>query len=62
MKYVDFSIGKHTVLNYEKIFRTTSKPGQADGIDIIPIIRYKEKKSQILMISQFRPPVKGFTL
>jgi hypothetical protein len=41
MKYVDFSIGKHTVYNYEKVFRTTSKPGQVDGVDVIPIIRYK---------------------
>lgn len=51
MKHVDFTIGKQTIHNYEKVFRTTSKPGQIDGVDIIPIIKHKEKKPEILMIS-----------
>lgn len=49
MKYVDYTIGKETLNSYEKVFRTTTKPGQIDGVDIIPIIKYKNKKAQLLM-------------
>ena len=45
LKYVDFSIGDKTIKNYEKVFRTTSKEGVIEGIDIVPIIKYKEKKT-----------------
>ncbi len=62
MKYVDFTVGERTVTNYEKIFRTTQKEGVIDGIDIIPIIKYKSGKSEIVMIMEFRPPVRGYTL
>lgn len=61
MKLVDYTIGDR-VHTYEKVFRTTSKEGQIDGVDIIPIVRYKEKKPELLMIVEFRPPVHGFTL
>jgi hypothetical protein len=62
MKYVDFTIGKETIYKYEKVFRTTTKEGQVDGVDIIPIIKYQGRKSQLLMIVEFRPPLHGFTL
>lgn len=62
MKHVDYCIGEHTVKNYQAIFRTTSKKGQLDGVDIIPIIKYKDKKPEIVMIEEFRAPTKGFTL
>lgn len=62
MKYVNFTIGDRVVKNYEKVFRTTSKPNQLDGVDIVPIIKYKEKPAELVMIIEFRPPVKGYTL
>jgi len=62
MKYVDYTIGDREVKNYEKIFRTTSKPGQLDGVDIIPIISYSNKKQELVMIIEFRPPIKGYSL
>ena len=44
MKYVDYTIGEQTVNHYEKIFRTTNKKSIVEGIDIIPIIKYANKK------------------
>lgn len=43
MKYVDYTIGDKTVEKYEKIFRTTTKSDKVEGVDIIPIIKYKNK-------------------
>ena len=62
MKHISYSIGDSTVNNYQSVFRTTSKAGQLDGVDIIPIIKYKERISEIVMIVEFRAPTKGFTL
>lgn len=62
LKYVDYTIGHQTVNNYEKIYLTTSKPGKIDSVDIIPIIQYKERPSELIMIAEFRPPVHGYVL
>jgi len=62
MKYVDYTIGDQTVHNYEKIFRTTSKTDRVSSVDMIPIIKYKEKKPQILFNVEYRAPVQAYTL
>ena len=62
MKYVDYTIGDKRINNYEKIFRVTSKEGVVDGVDILPIIRYKNKQPEVVMIVELRPPVQAYTL
>ena len=62
MKYVDYTIGDKTVTNYEKVFKVNQKEGRVSSVDIIPIIKHKEKRSEMLMNIQFRAPVYGYTL
>ncbi len=62
MKYVEFTIGDKSFPQYESIYRTTSIPGRIDSIDIIPVIKYKDRKSELLMNVEFRAPVHGYTL
>ena len=47
MKHIDYSIGDRIKKNYEGVFRPTSvaKKLPVDGVDIIPIIHYKDKPS-----------------
>lgn len=46
------------------VFRPTTEKGgyEIDGVDVIPIIKYKEKPSQILLIANYRPPANKFVL
>lgn len=46
------------------VFRTTteSKGYEIDGVDIIPILKYKNAPSKLLLIANFRPPVGKFVL
>ena len=64
MKYVDFSIGEKVVKNYEAVYRTTTKNKgfEVDGVEVIPIIKYKEQKSKLVLIANFRPPANKFVL
>ncbi len=62
IKNINYSIGDTKITNYEALYRTTTKKGQIDGIDIIPIIQYKDKPSELVMIIEFRPPIKGYAL
>ncbi len=63
MKLVTYSIGERVNPNYECIFRTTKKENcRTDGVEVIPIIQYKEKASEVVLIANYRPPVKGFCL
>ena len=64
VKYVDYEIGGRRINNYEMVFRSTTedKNLDIDGVDIIPIIKYKEKPSQLLLIANFRPPAGKFVL
>lgn len=64
MKYLDYTIGGKAVHNYEAVYRTTTKNKgfPFDGVDVIPIIKYKEKPSEIVMIANFRPPAGRFSL
>ena len=64
MKYVNFSIGDKTVENYEAVYRTTTKNKGfgIDGVQVIPLMKYKDRPSELVMIANFRPPVNNFTL
>lgn len=44
MKYVSFNNNGKIIENYEMVKRTTRKPGnEFDGVDIIPIISFKNQ-------------------
>ncbi|EGR30586.1 nudix family protein, putative [Ichthyophthirius multifiliis] len=52
-----------TIPDWETVERTTRKPGQLiDGVEVIPIVRYKNKQNKILLIANFRPPVNGYVI
>ena len=63
MNYVTYSVGDKVIPNYECIYRTTRKEGcKTDGVEVIPVIKYANKKSQVVLIANYRPPVGGFCL
>lgn len=64
IKYVDYEIGDRRLNNYEMVFRPTTEDrhGEIDGVDIVPIIKHKDKPSQLVIIANFRPPVGRFVL
>lgn len=64
IKYQTYSIGDRVVPKYETVYRTTTKKsGRAiDGVEVIPVIKYKENKSEVVLIANFRPPVNKFVL
>ena len=64
MKYVTFSIGEKTVENYEAVYRTTTKNRGfgIDGVEVIPLIKYKDQPPELVMIANFRPPTNSFVL
>lgn len=46
MRLVSYSIGERVAPNYECVYRTTKKENcRTDGVEIIPIIKYKNKPS-----------------
>ncbi len=64
MKYIHYSVGNQTISNYEAVYRTTTKEKNLaiDGVEVIPIIKYKDAQDQIVLIANFRPPVGKFCL
>ena len=62
MKHVTYAIGERVVPNYEAVYRTTRKDRKLDGVEVVPIIQYKDKPSEILIIANFRPPAKKFCI
>eukprot|EP01017_Pseudomicrothorax_dubius_P005996 TRINITY_DN11643_c0_g1_i2.p1 TRINITY_DN11643_c0_g1~~TRINITY_DN11643_c0_g1_i2.p1 ORF type:complete len:210 (+),score=56.19 TRINITY_DN11643_c0_g1_i2:200-829(+) len=59
---VDTKIGEKVIKNYEVVKRTTHIDKPFDGVTVIPIVKFKEKKSHLLLISQYRPPINQFCL
>lgn len=51
------------IKNYEYCERTTRK-GEADGVEVIGIIKYPESKQtdKIVIIANYRPPVDQYVL
>lgn len=64
MKHIDVEINGKRITNYEMVFRPTTEKGgyDIDGVDVIPVIKYKEKPSQILLIANYRPPANKYIL
>ena len=64
VKFVDYEIGGRRLNNYEMVFRPTTedKKLEIDGVDVIPIIKHKDKPTQLILIANFRPPVGKFVL
>lgn len=64
IKFVDYEIGGERMNSYEMVFRPTSEDKNLpiDGVDVLPIIKHKDKPSQAVLIANFRPPVGKFVL
>ena len=63
LKYVTFSVGQKVIPNYEAVYRTTRKENTPfDGVEVLPIIKYKDQPSELIMIANFRPPIGKFSL
>ena len=63
LKYVTFSVGDKVIPNYEAVYRTTRKNNvHVDGVEVVPIIKYKDRPSELIVIANFRPPIGKFSL
>ena len=53
-----------TITNYEMIFRPHLEGKELDtqAVDIIPILKYKDRPTEIVLIANFRPPVMKYVL
>eukprot|EP01121_Diplochlamys_sp_Union-15-3_P011846 TRINITY_DN3473_c0_g2_i1.p1 TRINITY_DN3473_c0_g2~~TRINITY_DN3473_c0_g2_i1.p1 ORF type:complete len:203 (+),score=45.62 TRINITY_DN3473_c0_g2_i1:87-695(+) len=58
LHYLDHC-GKERVWDY--VERST-RTNEVDGVDILAIIRTKNKPSEVLLVAQYRPPIKGYSL
>lgn len=62
-KNIKYQGKNNQTLTYEAVERTTRKPGQVcDGVDVIPILKKKNQKDQLVFIANYRPPVDQFVL
>lgn len=62
--HVTYTSGDSIIPNYQSINRTRPKEKNIDidGVDIIPIIKYQNKPPEIVMILNFRVPIKSYCL
>ncbi|CAD8082883.1 unnamed protein product [Paramecium primaurelia] len=57
-KFLHFQVNGH-----KKVWEFVERPpGHRGGVEIIPIIKYKDKHSQLIIIANFRPPIRKFCL
>lgn len=55
---MEFTVNNKKVI-WEYVIRP---PGNRGGVDVIPIIHYKDKPDELLLIANFRPPIRKFCL
>ncbi|CAD8117337.1 unnamed protein product [Paramecium sonneborni] len=62
-KWLHFKLLRFSVNGQDKVWEYVERPpGNRGGVEIIPIIKYKQKPSQIIVIANFRPPIRKFCL
>ena len=62
IKLLDYTIGQKAAHSYETAYRTTTKKGGIAGVNVVPIIKYKDKSSELVLIANFRPACNCFVL
>ncbi|KAL4468645.1 hypothetical protein ABPG74_005148 [Tetrahymena malaccensis] len=64
MNLVDFQNEKgHICKAWEMVERQGVKPDQeCNGVDVCPIIKYKDGRRKLLLIANYRPPVNAYTV
>ncbi|CAD8190660.1 unnamed protein product [Paramecium pentaurelia] len=62
-KWLHFKLLHFQVNGRQMVWEMIERPpGNRGGVDIIPIIKYKDKPSQVIVIANFRPPIRKFCL
>lgn len=64
IRYISYDMNGKTTKNYEMVFRPNMEERniEVQSVDIIPIIKYKDRPTEIIMIANFRPPVMKYVL
>ncbi|KAL8587088.1 hypothetical protein ACOMHN_026056 [Nucella lapillus] len=47
---------------WEGVFRTTKIGDGSDAVVIIPVVKRKGHPDSVILVSQYRPPIKGYSL
>jgi ADP-sugar pyrophosphatase/8-oxo-dGDP phosphatase len=47
---------------WESLSRTTKQANFADGVGMIPVLKRSQQEDCLILVKQYRPPVKSFTL
>ncbi|CAD8166456.1 unnamed protein product [Paramecium pentaurelia] len=62
-KWLHFKLLLFNINDRQKIWEYTEKPpGYRGGVRVIPIVRYKNKPSKIIIVANFRPPIRKYCL
>ncbi|KAK7101655.1 hypothetical protein V1264_020003 [Littorina saxatilis] len=47
---------------WEAVYRTTNTGDGADAVVVIPIIKQSQKKDSLILVKQYRPPLKAYSI
>ncbi len=63
IKHITYSIGERVLDNYESAYRPMrNNKFSIDGVEIMPILKRKDKSLDLIMIANYRPPIGKFSL
>lgn len=60
--HVDYQVGSNKFDNWEYIERIAKPENGNGGIDIVGVVKYKQKSSKLVLIANFRPAVDNYVL
>ncbi|CAK57506.1 unnamed protein product (macronuclear) [Paramecium tetraurelia] len=62
-KWLHFKLLLFKINERQKVYEYAEKPpGYRGGVRVIPIVKYKNKPSTIIIVANFRPPIRKYCL
>ncbi|CAD8115857.1 unnamed protein product [Paramecium sonneborni] len=62
-KWLNFKLLFYKIKEKQKVWEYTEKPqGYRGGVRVIPIVKYMNKSNSIIIVANFRPPIRKYCL